>query len=414
MMGGDSEELLIGYLISIPAPINVFTIPGSTANGTVVKRIPVRATDYYDYNSFPGYQVGGNLNYIASMFTMFRGSLRYRFEFYTSSLATARIEISYETSNTSTGPVLSTSIVKQIIDVNGSQTVNLVVPYVYPTPYVNIGSVFGYLVVKLINKVVSSTANDTVTVMVMKSAAVTSQFIRPKNPGLALVPDPFTDESGEASESKVKPSPVGRSRVTKKVEQYHPMIQAQSYYDHRVLCNEDFTSTMQLARRFTLANSSASSEYYSFYSQAPERKSFLSLMSAMYAFCRGTINYKFIPMKDTAPRNVVFSSHLINDFTNWKDGALYPGGVYCPDYNGMRYEVSIPYYSNLFFMSSPSPSGKEYPSDADIEYFLPSVAVFDAESLTEVSLEDYHILEAAGTDFSMHALIGAPAYKEQV
>jgi hypothetical protein len=178
-------------LIQTPTWNGSFTIANNQAVETVFKRIYVRPYTpdvTYDVPGGLEYQRHGYLSYYSQFFRACRGGYRYIFHFDTSSYTTARVRITFEPSTSNVTSVTDGGdSFSRIIDINGSTTVILEVPYCYrsarmPIEY-GLGANFaanGQLMFSLVNPIqTNGSSSDVIFVNMFRCAADDFRFYQP-------------------------------------------------------------------------------------------------------------------------------------------------------------------------------------------------------------------------------------------
>lgn len=179
-------------LIQTPMWNGSFTIANNQVTESVFKIFYVRpfAPDVtYDVPAEIEYQRHAYLSYYSQFFKSCRGGYRYIFHFDTSSYTTARIRVTFDPSTETVSSVTDGGdSFSRIIDINGSTTVVLEVPYCYPSARMPIEygitknfAANGQLLFSLVNPIqTNGSSSDVIFVNVFRCAADDFRFYQPR------------------------------------------------------------------------------------------------------------------------------------------------------------------------------------------------------------------------------------------
>nr|UNY42021.1 MAG: polyprotein 2 [Picornavirales sp.] len=199
--GTDEDEMSVLSIASRPAHFSRFTMTEEQLTGTLLATIEV--SPFADLNTFT--QGGNNLiamtplNFAASMFQMWRGSIQYTFEIVKTEFHSGRIMVCFGPENFQTVAVPTTFatadyLYREMIDIRTCNSFTVTIPFVSLSPYKFVdptlnsnfktGGVFIYVVDQL---VAPSTVSQSITFLVKHSAGPDFELAVPM-PVMQLTP----------------------------------------------------------------------------------------------------------------------------------------------------------------------------------------------------------------------------------
>lgn len=157
-----------------PSMYGTFGFTSSTTVGTKIFSMPVNTI--LDYNPVLG--IPTYLDVVRSMFYYWRGGLKVKFEFASSTFFSSRVRIIYNPDPISSSiPVFDQgNVVSQIVDIRGDTNVEFTVPYLAATRWLTQAQNTGWIDVYLINELVAPDPALTNTVQCVVWVAAADDF----------------------------------------------------------------------------------------------------------------------------------------------------------------------------------------------------------------------------------------------
>lgn len=185
--GTDVDEMSLDFIKSKPAYLATFSWTTSDAIDTVLYNLPLKMDDFYTSFTSGTYtpKCYPPFVYIAQMFRYWRGGLRFTFKFVKTEFHSGRIGImfnpivlggsapAYTTAN-------RTYALREIIDIRDGNTIDIIIPYVSLTPFLDKETLFGTLQLYVTNPLIApATVSSTIKVLVEISAAPDFEYAVP-------------------------------------------------------------------------------------------------------------------------------------------------------------------------------------------------------------------------------------------
>ncbi len=137
-VGSDGPNMTILDLIRKPFIVAEFSFNQATAVGAEIFKINAEPSVVWNDGGvptrtyYPGY-----LAYVAGFFKYWRGSIKFRFHFFTSAFVTSRVRITHNPTG-ATIPTIESfggDVVSEIVDIKGDTIIDITVPYLQSAPY---------------------------------------------------------------------------------------------------------------------------------------------------------------------------------------------------------------------------------------------------------------------------------------
>ena len=198
------DEMSIDFVKQIYSYAYSFSWTAAATTGTSLQTFivnPFQGTTYGVGYVFPP------LSYLATMFRLWRGSMKWRFkivknEFYSGRLA-IYYEPNYNASTTSVGIGPSEFSQRLIVDIRDTAEFEVFTPYMSPMMYTDVGTGIGRLYVRVIDPLVApDTVAQNVTVLVEFAGGPDFEFAAPQDLGYEVW-SPFVTQSGRAYKNDV-------------------------------------------------------------------------------------------------------------------------------------------------------------------------------------------------------------------
>jgi len=163
LMGSSPDDVSIAKYVNFYSLLAVYKITDKLTSGSLIADIPVWPLDcpYSTVDSKTEDMAclyHTRLSYISSMFSLFRGSITYKFQFIASNFHNFRVRIAWVPQReTVTMPNIidQSNFINRIVDIRTESEVEITIPYLRDSPYLmlNYRNFMGELLVTVINEV---------------------------------------------------------------------------------------------------------------------------------------------------------------------------------------------------------------------------------------------------------------------
>lgn len=267
LCGYENPQPTISEIITRPSLISTFSFNSVSTPGTKIYDEPnmplgfVAATDTNVHNIVPTYAA-----YYGNIHSYWRGGLKYKFNFCTSSFVTTRVRICFEVEPvTSAIDAVAGDLVSMVVDISGDTTVEVMIPYLAKTwytrcipprsrfsndPSYSAGHVTMYLVSPVVS--VDSAANPPVYCSVWQSAAEDFRYFQLSNPMIPSFSLKYDNDLPPPVVVKKKYSP--QTDITKDFSKpFKGLIEGVTLSAEAALVNGEDSSTLaQILHRYVV------------------------------------------------------------------------------------------------------------------------------------------------------------------
>ncbi|MCW4013271.1 MAG: capsid protein, partial [Candidatus Bathyarchaeota archaeon] len=175
------DEMDFSFIIKHYAYLSRYTWSTSDTTGTVITSVNVQPQGYTTWSKG---QVHTPLSFTANQFFRYRGSIKYRFKLVKTSFHRGRLAVAFYPGITGTYPALSSSeyVFREIVDVSQTSSFEVCCPYLVSSPWSNLGTRIGILVVYVLDPLVApTTVSTSVDILMEVAGGDDMQFSVPTN-----------------------------------------------------------------------------------------------------------------------------------------------------------------------------------------------------------------------------------------
>lgn len=232
--GTDYDEMDFSYIVRKPAYFNKTTWTTSNVYGDTILSFNVTPAMALTIGGAQHFQP---VAFVASLFTLWRGSLRYRLKFVRTEFHSGRIQIAfYPTTLTTSYTGNAAYVHRLIVDIRETSEVDFVVPYISATAFTPTNYSIGTVLVTCLDPLVApATVSSSITLLFEVAGGIDMEFSNPAS--AAYTPTMFTPQSGNIDRLTV--TNIGSSRVS-----------ADSILNHSVAIGDKVSSFRSYLKRF--------------------------------------------------------------------------------------------------------------------------------------------------------------------
>jgi hypothetical protein len=418
--GGTDEEMTMKHVITTPMMVKTINWPDSKNQGDLLASWPVSPLLSNDV-SLAGLTF---IAYVAQVFSYWRGSIKYRFDFITTSFHTGRLMVVFQPNGQGqTAPTFTQamSLPNTIIDMQKTSRVTVEVPFTSATPFKmclagedNINSYTGSVYVFVLNDLVhpSNVAAD-IDINIYVSAGDDFEFAVPRNLILTL---PITEEETPeptALFDNVQEGLSSKSETT-------ILLATGGVHNYENNFGEDY-SLFDVAKRYSeilsypeagTSNTPLGSldiPITPMFSRGGDvgvvHPTLLSYITQLYACWFGSLRYKVLTENDRTKQctlkvvaypnmgnHVASSSPILSGYPQVTTSTAQD--------NSIEFEVCPYTYYNFALTNHPD---HEFPRDD-----MGAIRIQASDNET-----NYHLYHAAGDDFQAFYMVAPPFYNFQ-
>jgi len=413
LLGGTDDDMQISRIISTPGFIGCTTFHAADVAGATIESLPLTPLNC-GYNTTNKRIYHTHLSYVASLFTYWRGSLKFRLQFVATPFSSMRVRVSYLPAGAA-APTNESDLGDldgAIIDVNGPTDFAFTVPYLHSAPWLTVGcnsinANYGSVLISVVNPLTSCRA----TILPMYcniwiAAGPDMQFARLTGARLAST---FSHQS-------VRPRETGLSLERMKGDVYQPLTKYLASTEQNVCHGDCITSVKEIVTR-KVSNSgppTAATESgvmpYGWPKETANggvnKHTYMSYFSKLFKYVRGGFNVNFYNYNNDS---YTWASSCVYKFK--MDGAPYftpplytsstkPTEAFSNDTMAStslmalptnNINVTVPFVSDRYAITTNTDMGQTIPY---LRYY--------------VKTNTYVILVGAADDFSYAYMLGAP------
>jgi len=418
-MGSGDDHMNIATYASRYGLLHWNTIKVTDVAASVYFCVPVTPTfiPYRTATSTTKLLYHNPLSYMASMFTWWRGSMKYKLQVVASAFHACRLRICWHPvipSNATTSVLLEneSNVISHVLDITTDTELEFTIPYLNDDPALKCGyggvSSNGFISLTLINTLTHSIDPvPDIDFFLWVAGGEDMEFFRPSCHLLSNI-----------GRGKIPPVERPLAQVNQAIDSAQtdvPLAPAQINVLSNMLCGERIVSISDLLKRQnyfikgTILDSGANARQVSpLYLSEPnlyEYASFFSYLFGGYRFWRGSFSSTVVKTSN--------STYFAKNATCYFDGAnlvkptsipyttiplmMGEGVVYSPPNTLAPCEVAIPYYSNNLFQPT---------NFRALSIFSDGIPVIMFAGLQKYDTDIFTI--SAGDDFTLGGIIGTP------
>lgn len=343
----DTDEMDFSYLVTIPAWVRTFTWTTAQVSGTTLYEIGVHPNANVNSRALLGGVICNDftpMQYVASFFNFWRGSIVYTFKIVKTEFHSGRIAIAFfphddNVSVSSRSLDLSSYVHREVVDIRECSTITVAIPFVSSSSYRplrgtgwSIGSISIYVVDPL---TAPASVSSTVSILMEISGGPDMEFAVPRSiteiPVMGATPQmgSLTDPVPGEQECTIVNTTIGNTIITsdggknaaacigEKISSFRTLMKSMNILNYLVT-RPSFSSKYYytvLPFATNVYNNSLTNNY-------PTTTSDLySSLSACYALVRGSVRIKFISnfTSNVGLAPVIFTSQVPSTSSAWSD-----------------------------------------------------------------------------------------------